>query len=392
MVVRSCRVWMTGGFSPADILIDGQRISRILPYGRAEAYCGEQARDIGELYDFGELRVLPGFIDIHTHGALGFDTNDGEPEGLRRWMESLPYEGVTSFLPTTVTQDEDALLRALENTDSVMAEACEGAEILGIHMEGPFIDRKHRGCHPSECIREASVEGFMRYQEAAGGHIIYLSLAPEHDRGFELIRYCRSHGVTVSMGHSGADFETALLAASEGASSVTHTFNAMSAFKHRDLGLAGASLYMRELYSEIICDLVNVAPEAVNIFFRAKGKERGIMVSDSLSVKGLPAGSSSRLGGLSVTVDEKGLARLSDGTIAGSTMRMNEGLKNLVEKCGVDLETAVNSCTINPAGCLGIEKRKGRIAAGGDADLVVLEEDYSIRQCFCRGIASVIEN
>ena len=378
MRVQGKRIWIAGQFMPAQLEIKNGTIEEVLPYGSGEA-----------AVDWGELRVFPGFIDIHTHGAYGYDTNDGTPEGLKDWVRRIPQEGVTSILPTTVTQMPDVLERAVANVAAVVRETVGvcGAEILGIHFEGPYLDMKYKGAQPPEAIAVPSVEQFKRYQEAAEGLIKYITLAPEHDPDWALTRYCAAHGVVVSMGHSNASFEDALMGAANGASSMTHVYNAMSPYHHRKPGLVGAAFRLRDLYGELICDGCHSHLAAVNNFFAAKGRDHVIMVTDSLRAKHCPPGGSYQLGGHDIEIGEDGLARLKGtDTIAGSTLRMNKGLKILVEEAQIPLDTAVNSCTLNPARCLGVDGRKGRIAAGCDADLAVLDGDYEVIETWCRGV------
>lgn len=214
MIIQSKRVWIGSQFIPAQLEVTGEKISRIYAWGEKKA-------DI----DYENARLVPGFIDVHTHGAYGFDTNDGTPEGLRHWMRHIPEEGVTSILPTTVTQMPDVLTAAAANVAAVIDEGYEGAEILGIHFEGPYLDMEYKGAQPPEAIAKASVEEFSRYQAAAKGHIKYITLAPELDEDFALTRYCKETGVVVSMGHSAATYEEALLGIANGASSMTHVYN-----------------------------------------------------------------------------------------------------------------------------------------------------------------------
>lgn len=377
MVIQSERVWIAGQFIPAQLEVKDGQIERIYNYG-------ERAADA----DYGCKRIVPGFIDIHTHGAYGFDTNDAEPEGLRNWMKRIPEEGVTSILPTTVTQMPDVLTAAVANVARVIEEGYEGAEILGIHFEGPYLDMDYKGAQPPEAIAVPSVEQFARYQEAAKGWIKYITLAPEHDPDMALTRYCSQHGVVVSMGHSSATYEQALMGIANGATSMTHVYNGMTPYHHRKPGLVGTALRVRDIYGEIICDGCHSHLAALNNYFTAKGRDYAVMVSDSLRAKHCPPGGNYQLGGHDIEIGEDGLARLKGtDTIAGSTLFMNRGLKILVEKAMIPFDAALNSCTINPARCLGVADRKGRIAAGCDGDLVVLEDNYEVVQTYCRGKA-----
>lgn len=377
MVIQSRRVWIAGQFIAAQLVVEDGRITDVLSWGTREADA-----------DYGNRRILPGFIDVHTHGAYGFDTNDAEADGLRNWMKRIPEEGVTSILPTTVTQMPEVLTRALQNVAAVVREGYEGAQILGVHFEGPYLDMKYKGAQPPEAIAKASVEQFKEYQEAAQGLIRYITLAPEHDEGFALTKYCKSTGVVVSMGHSSATYEQALMGIANGATSMTHVYNGMTPYHHRMPGLVGTAFRVRDIYGEIICDGCHSHLAALNNYFQAKGRDYGILITDSLCAKHCPPGGGYQLGGHDVEIGEDGLARLKGTeTIAGSTLHMNKGLKILVEDAMVPFDAALNSCTLNPARCLGVDDRKGKLVAGYDADIVVLEDDYSVLQTYCRGAA-----
>lgn len=377
MIVQSKRVWSGTQFIGLQLELADGRISRVYAYG-------EKNPD----QDYGDLRILPGFIDIHTHGCYGFDTNDGNPEGLRDWMARIPEEGVTGILPTTVTQMPDVLERAVANVAAVIEEGYEGAEILGIHFEGPYLNMGNKGAQPPEAIAKPMVEQFCRYQEAARGWIRYITLAPEEDEDFALTRYCKEHGVVVSMGHSGAAYDQAMLAIANGAMSMTHVYNGMPPLHHRNPGLVGTAFRARDIYGEIIGDGCHSHLAALNAYCTAKGRDYVIMVSDSLRAKHCPPGGEYLLGGHQIEIRENGLAYLKGTeTIAGSTLGMNRGLQILIEEALLPVDAAINACTLNPARCLRVDERKGRLAAGHDADLVVLEDNYDVRQTYCRGKA-----
>ncbi|WP_124068208.1 N-acetylglucosamine-6-phosphate deacetylase [Clostridium sp. E02] len=375
MIIQSKRIWIAGQFMKAQLRIEEGIIQSVYNYG-------EKRPD----RDFGTLRVVPGFLDIHTHGAYGYDTNDGESSGLRDWVRRIPEEGVTALLPTTITQKTEILNQALHHVATVMKEGYQGAEILGIHLEGPFLNMKYKGAQPQEAIEPPSVTRFKDYQKAAEGTIKYITLAPELDKGYSLTRYCKENGVVVSMGHSSATYEQALFAVANGVTSMTHVYNGMSPYHHRQPGLVGTALRVKELYGEIICDGCHSHVAALNNYYMAKGRSHAIMVSDSLRAKNCPPGEDYELGGHAIEIREDGLAYLKGTqTIAGSTLKINDGLRILVEEAMVPFDFALNSCTINPARCLGIGDRKGQLTAGYDADLVVLGDRYEVIETYCKG-------
>ena len=375
MRIQSKKVWIADQFTEAVIEIQKEKITGIFPYGSRPA-------DI----DYGDLRIVPGFLDIHCHGAYEFDTNDANEEGLRRWAKNIVSEGVTGFLATTITQSEEVLTAAVANVAKVMESSYEGAEILGIHFEGPYLDMKYKGAQPEQYIVKPTIEQFCHYQEAARGHIRYITMATETDEDFALTHYLSEHGVTVSIGHSAATYEQAVMAYANGARSMTHVYNGMSPFNHRANGLVGAAYRIRTMYGEIICDGCHSTPAALNNYFMCKGPDYAVMVSDALMAKGTPVGSHYLFGGNEIEIYPDGSAHLVDsGKLAGSTLRLNQGLRILVEEAMVPLNYAINSCTVNPARCIGVADRKGAIGVGMDADLAVLEQDYNVRQTYCMG-------
>ena len=379
MVIQSKKVWLADQFIPAAIEMNDGKITGVFPYGTKEA-------DV----DYGDKRIVPGFIDIHCHGAFGFDTNDANEEDLRAWTKGIVTEGTTSLLATTITQSEEVLTKAVANVAKVMEDGYEGAEILGIHFEGPYLDMVYKGAQPEQHIVKGAIEQFEHYQAAAKGNIKYITMATETDDDFELTQYLANNGVVVSIGHSAATYEQAVMAWANGAKSMTHVYNGMTPFNHRNNGLVGAAYRLRTMYGEIICDGNHSTTAALNNYFMSKGPDYSIMVSDALMAKGSPAGSKFIFGGNEIEIYPDGSAHLTaTGGLAGSTLRLNEGLRILVEEAMIPFNYAINSCTINPAKCLGVDDRKGSIMVGKDADIVVLDTDYSVIQTYCKGDAKL---
>lgn len=376
MIIQSIKVWIADQFTPAQLELEDGIIKEIYPYNEKEV-----------TKDYGDLRILPGFIDIHCHGAYGFDTNDANPEGLRKWAKGIVDEGVTSFLATTLTQSEEVLTNAVSNVAKVVEEGYEGAEILGIHFEGPYLNKAHKGAQPEEYCVKPNIEQFKRYQKAAHGLIKYITMAVENDEDYALTKYCSQNNVVVSIGHSNATYEQAVQAYAHGARSMTHVYNAMTPFTHRANGLVGGALRIRNMYGEIICDGNHSTLAALNNFFTSKGPDYSIMITDSLMCKGFPVGTKFDFGGQEVVIYPDGSAHLVEaGNLAGSTLNVNKGLKILIEDALVPVNYAINACTSNPARCLHVDDRKGTIGVGYDADLVVLDRDYEVVQTYCKGV------
>ena len=375
IIIQSKRVFISSSFVPAQIEIFGSKIVGIYKYS-------EKPVDI----DYGTKRILPGFYDIHTHGYGGYDTTSGDKDGLRKWIKYLPNEGVCGFCPTTLTSGYDTLIAALKNVNEVYNEKQEGAEILGIHFEGPYIDAKRKGAQPEEFIVKGTVTEFNKYQEASGNLIKIITLAPEHDDNFELTKFCSSKGVNVSIGHTSAEYETAMLAIGNGARGFTHTYNGMSGFDHRSNGVVGAAFASKDTYAEIIGDGNHSSLTALNVFFKEK-TDHAIMITDSLMCKGFKVGTKCKFGGQEIEIYEDGSAHLTSGTksLAGSTLKANEGLKLLIEDALVPQIEAINSVSLNPMKYLKLDDHKGMLKVNYDADIVILNDDYSVEQTYCLG-------
>lgn len=373
MKIKSKKVWLAGKFIPAIIEIEDKKIKLIHKYS-------EENVD----YDFGENRILPGFIDIHTHGAYGFDTNDAHKDGLKKWAKNIGEEGVTAFLPTTITQTEETLLKAVKNVADVMLEDYEGAEIIGIHFEGPYLDIEKRGAQPLECLAAPNIEQFKKFQQASNNNIKVVTLACDLDKNYELTKYLTEQNIVASLGHSSATMEETIFAFANGAKSQTHVFNGMTAFHHREPGQVGYSFFATDHYGEIICDGIHSTAEATKIFFDAKGANKAIIISDSINAKGLGKGTY-EFGGEKVIVDELGRATREDGRLAGSTASIVKSIKFLIEDALVPIKNVINACTKNPAKLLNIDDRKGELKATLDADITVIDNNYNVLATFSKG-------
>lgn len=375
MKLKSKRVWIGGTFLPATLQIENGKIAAVLGYDEPGAE------------DWANNRVVPGFIDVHTHGAYGAMANYCREEELKLWTSKLPDEGVTAYLPTTFTEEPDNIAAACERIANVMEGGPAGAEILGIHLEGPFLSIEYKGAMNPERIIPFDAALFDRWQQAARGHVRYITIAPEQDQGYRFTQYAAQQGVVVSIGHSAATYQQALYALGNGARCFTHAFNAMKPLNHREPGCVGA-LMRSDAYTELIFDGHHVSMDVIQILFRTKGRDRIVGVSDSLSLKAAAPGEYS-LDGRALVINDDGAAFLKGTTtLAGSTLMYNRGLKLLVETAEVPISWALAALSENPARLLGLDDRLGYIRAGYDADLVVLGDDYQVVQTYCKGKAS----
>ena len=331
------------------------------------------------------LILVPGFIDIHIHGCFGADVMDGTRDSLQTITQSLVQEGTTSFLATTITQSEEKLDAALKNVANYMKEQNERveAELLGIHLEGPFISKARAGAQPVGHIQEPNVNLFMKWDNLVHQQIKIVTLAPEEKGGLELIKLLTEQGKVASIGHSNATFTEMREAVQAGAQLVTHLYNGMSGFHHREAGVVGAALLNETLYTEVIVDGVHSSKESVELAFRLKGRERLILITDSMRAKGLE-NDDYDLGGQVVQV-KGNQALLADGTLAGSTLHMNEALRNMQEFTGASLLDVVYMASTSPAKRLRIDDHKGSIAINKDADLVLINQDFHVQKTWCRG-------
>ena len=328
--------------------------------------------------------VVPGFIDEHVHGAGGAEVIDGTVEALRTIAIQLAKSGTTSFLATTVAHCKDKICNAIRVAGKYMkSNYSDGAEILGVNMEGPFLSHEYKGAMRDDCIIKPTIEAFKGFEYTGKGIISMITIAPETDKSNELIKYLKNEGIVVSIGHSNASYEIIEAAIESGASCVTHIYNAQRPLHHREIGVVGSALLCDSLTCEIIADGVHVSYPAIKLLVKNKPKDKIVLITDALRAQGLPLGLSDT-GGQTVEIF-KDCVRLPNGTLAGSVLPINKMLKNLVENVGVGLTEAIDYATINPAVNLHIENKKGSIEIGKDADFAVLDRDFNVYETIRAG-------
>ena len=331
--------------------------------------------------------AIPGFVDVHIHGAGGHDVMEGSEEAMSAVTRTVVRHGTTSFVATTVTASPDDTCRSVEGIARFIATQHETdeprAEVLGIHYEGPFISPARRGVHPKEWIQLPSAELLEKLLHAASGNARILTIAPELLGAAPCIEAARNAGVVVAMGHTDATYEQARMGMARGVRHAVHVYNAMRPFSHRDSGVIGAVLTSPEVTAELIADGVHVEEAAMRLLLQAKGTGCVILVSDGVSATGMPDGKY-QLGKIEVTVSG-GVCRNAEGNLAGSTLTLDRALRNIVA-LGVSLPDAVRMLTVNPATLLGIEFKKGALRTGADADIVLLDEGLHVTNVWARGV------
>jgi N-acetylglucosamine-6-phosphate deacetylase len=326
-----------------------------------------------QVIDFGDAILAPGLIDIHIHGGAGHDVMEASDGSLAAVERLIAKHGVTSYCPTTVTAPIENTLHSLEALGLAIKHAADPgdgtrARPLGVHLEGPFLSHAKRGVHPPALLQPASRDLFDRMWSAADGRVSVLTIAPEIDGALDLISDATRRGVCVSLGHSNADSPQTQAGIVAGARHATHSFNAMRAIDHRDPGILGPVLTDRKLTADIIVDGIHVHPEVVDLFIRAKGIDGAVLITDAISATGMPDGIY-QLGGIEVHVLDGRCE--SGGRLAGSVLTLDRAVRNAAKFASIRLQDAIRMATINPARVLGIEKQKGTLSVGADADIAV---------------------
>jgi N-acetylglucosamine-6-phosphate deacetylase len=366
----------TTDLAVGDITIDNARIEAI----------GASQHDVGEVIDATDAVIMPGFIDVHTHGGGGFNLHTTDAEEIHSYLRWAAGTGVTSCL-IAVVGVPDAIpgeqLRTAVQAIEQARERATGAEPLGIHLEGPYINVARRGAHPPSWLRVPNEAETEEVLTAAGGYLRLITMAPELPGAAAMIRRLVEAGVTVSIGHTDADYEQTLEAIRLGATHMTHCFNAMRPLHHRHPGPLAAVSESPRVYGELIGDGVHVHPALMHILVKFLSPERTIIITDAQGCAGMHGGTF-EFAGQRVHVTD-GAARLDDETLAGSVLTMDLALRNMLKFTGVSLSEAVRMQTLNPAESAKVADRKGRLQVGYDADLVIMDRDLNLQATICRG-------
>lgn len=335
------------------------------------------------LYDVAGQKVVPGFIDVHTHGAVGVDVNAATAEDYEKICRFAAGNGTTSWLCSILTDTKEQTEWCIEEFKKHQKMEHQGANLLGIHLEGPFLSTEYKGAMPEHLLQKPNMPLLREYQEKAEGNIRYITISPEVEGIVNDIPAMKELGITVAIGHSGADYDTSWKAIDNGAECCTHTFNAMKLLHQHFPAIMGAALES-DIYCEAICDGRHLHPGTVRLLLKVKGMDRVVAITDSIMAAGLPDGKY-KLGVNDVVVEDGDAKLAENGVRAGSTLTQNVALKNLLKFTGKRLEEIIPLLTENPAKLIKVYDRKGSIADGKDADLVLLDAQNDIADVFVGG-------
>ncbi|EDS77000.1 N-acetylglucosamine-6-phosphate deacetylase [Clostridium botulinum C str. Eklund] len=333
--------------------------------------------------DLSKYTLIPGLIDMHFHGSIGYDTMDSSYEAINEISKYLAKTGVTSFLPTTITAPMKKIENAVANVADSMEKGVEGAEILGTYLEGPYLTPEHNGAHPVELMRELDIEELKNILKVSKNTIRVVTMAPEKEGAKESIEFLRSQGVKISLGHTNATYEETMNAFEVGASIGVHTFNGMRGIHHREPGVVGAIMKHQDAVGELIADTIHLNPIAMEILYKIKGLDGICLISDCMRAGGLKDGKY-MLGELEVTVTN-GIARADSGSLAGSTLKLINGVKNIMNSTGIQFHKALQMATRTPAKALGMYDTIGSIKVGKKANLVAIDREYNVKTTIVNG-------
>ena len=371
--IENGQVYVDGAFQNVTLhIVDGKiEFAGSVPQG-------------AERIDAQGARIVPGFIDTHMHGAVGVDVNGATAEDLETIGKFLAQHGTTAFQASVLTDTQEQTEWCIGQFKDYRSAPREGAELVGIHLEGPFLAKAYKGAMPEHLLQNSNIGLVRHYQELAQGGIRYITLSPELPGVLDMIPELRKLGITVGIGHSGATYDQAMEAISLGATVGTHVGNAMRLFHQHEPAIFGAVMES-DVYCETICDGRHLVPGTVRMYFKCKGPQRIVAITDSIMAAGLPDGNY-HLGVNDVVVKDGDAKLQSDGTRAGSTLTQDTALKNMLSWLPLSLEEILPTLTENPAREMGLWATKGSIAPGKDADLVFLNEQAEITQVYTRGI------
>lgn len=356
-----------------SLIIEGDMITAITPGAQ------ESSPD-DHIIDARGMLVAPGMIDLHIHGSDGFWVMDANADSMHGMARFLAQHGVTSFLPTTISADGEAIMQVLASVRDATQDPL-GAHFLGVHIEGPFLNPKNKGAQPEANLRAPDIAELKSW--LATGVVRLVTLAPELEGAFQLIETAQAHDVEIAIGHSSASYEEIIQAVDHGLRQATHTFNSMAPLHHRRPGPIGAVLSEERIFAQVIVDGVHIHPAMVALLVRAKGPEKTILISDAISAAGRPDGVFDFSGHI-VRVED-GIARINEGNLAGSTLIMDQAFRNVIRFCDLTLPQALPMATSSPAQAMGWIGRKGVLQAGADADVILLDENLQVAKTIVAG-------
>lgn len=381
MIIRNADILTPQGIMVSGFLVvSGGRIAKVGSHGEFREYSTAGH----EILDASGLLVAPGFVDIHVHGGGGHDVLEGTYEAVSAMCRAHARHGTTSMVPTTMAARHEDLAAAVRAVADAAKRGTGGAEVLGVHLEGPWVNPDSRGAQPLDVIRPPSIHELDRLIEESGGLVRVTTVAPELEGAREFIEAAVARGVRVSLGHSMASFEDVARAVEAGATHVTHAFNAMRGLHHRNPGMAGAMLACDDLTAEAILDGFHLHPAAATVLYRCKGRDRLALITDATMAAGMPEGEYT-LGGQRV-IYEGGAVRLPDGNLAGSVLTLDRAVRRAMDDLGVPLAQAVAMASQVPARVVGVHDRKGSIEEGKDADLVLMDRLGEVRATIVGGV------
>lgn len=373
MKIKSTKVLIQDKLIPATLDIENGIIKAILPYTCTAL-------------DYGTAYIIPGFMDIHMHGGYGYSCM-GTADDIDELRRKLTQEGTTSILATTTSLDIKSLKQKMRTLGIYIQSQKQnnGARILGIHQEGPFLNKQYRGSQKEDCLLKTSIPLFQELQICSEHTIKRVTLASEEDNHHSLIKYLKEHDIVASNGHTSANYEEAKQAFEDGVNLVTHFYNGMKPFNHREPGLIGASFLNHHCYCEVIADNIHVHMDAVQLLYENIGSKRMILITDANKAKGLHAGEYD-LEGRSIIVDSHGAARIKEtGSLAGSTAKLNECVRNVILHTSIPKEEVFQFVSKNPATLLHLDDHLGELKEGFDADITILNEDYQVLDTYVLG-------